>query len=145
MLIVMVNAKEKGKSARRVKNVVEVQSVDSRSNKAHTIQTFGWVPATDEYRENTGISEVLKRISFEKGIPYSKIMNELKKMESVLKWMQRHSIVKFDEVSKLINLYYKDQETLMEWVNNDTAPYKTKSRKEVERIWKSSTGLRVIK
>jgi len=145
ILVVMVNAREKGKSARRVKSIVEIQSVDSHTGKAHTIQTFGWVPSTDEYRENAGVSEVLKRISFEKGIPYSKILKELKDMESVLKWMQRHNVVQFDEVSKLINLYYKDKETLMNWVTKDMAPYKTKSKKEVENIWKSSTGLRVIK
>jgi flagellar protein FlaI len=145
VLIVMVNAKEKGKSARRVKNIVEIQSVDARTGRAHTIQTFGWVPAADEFRENANISEVLKRISFEKGIHYSKILEELKKMESVLKWMQRHNIIRFDEVSKLINLYYKDHETLMGWVKKDAAPYRTKSKKTVEKIWKSATGLRVIK
>lgn len=145
VLIVMVNAREKGKSARRVKNIVEIQSVDARTGKAHTIQTFGWVPSADEFRENANLSEVLKRISFEKGISYSKILEELNKMESVLRWMQRHNINHFDEVSKLINLYYKDNETLMEWVKKDTAPYKTKSRKEVEKIWKSATGLRVIR
>jgi flagellar protein FlaI len=145
VLIVMVNAREKGKSARRVKNIVEVQSVDAKTERAHTIQTFGWVPSADEYRENANISEVLKRISFEKGIPYSKILEELKKMESVLRWMQRHNISKFDEVSKLINLYYKDNETIMDWVKKDAAPYKTKSRKEVEKIWKSATGLKVMK
>jgi len=145
VLIVMVNAKEKGKSARRVKNIVEVQSVDARTGRAHTIQTFGWVPSTDEFRENANVSEVLKRISFEKGIPYSKILEELKSMEMALNWMQKHNVVQFDEVSKLINLYYKDKETLMGWVKKDTSPYRTKSRKEVEKIWKSATGLRVIK
>jgi len=145
VLIVMVNAREKGKSARRVKNTVEVQSVDARTGKAHTIQTFGWVPATDEFRENANSSEVLKRISFEKGIPYTNILLELKKMEKVLIWMQKHNIVQFDEVSKLINLYYKDQSTLMDWVNRGLAPYKTKTKKEVERIWKSATGLQIMK
>jgi flagellar protein FlaI len=145
VLIVMVNAKEKGKSARRIKSVVEVQSVDAKTGRAHTIQTFGWVPAADEFRENPSASEVLRRISFEKGIPYAKITKELEKMKGVLEWMQKHDVAHFDEVSKMINLYYKDQETLMDWVKKDLPPYKTKSRNDVENIWKSATGLKMLK
>jgi len=145
VMIIMVNAKEKGKSARRVKNIFEIQSVDSHTGRAHTIQTFGWVPSTDEFKKNTNVSEVLRRISFEKGIPYRKITEELEKMERVLLWLKNYKIVQFDEVSRLINLYYKDQPTIMNWVDNDLPPYKTKSRKEVERIWMSATGLKILK
>ncbi|RLI98556.1 MAG: secretion system protein E [Candidatus Aenigmatarchaeota archaeon] len=145
VLVVMVHAREKGKSARRVKSIVEVQSVDAKTGKAHTIQTFGWIPSTDEFRENITSSEVLRRISFERGIPYGDIKKELKAMENVLKWMQKNDVSDFDEVSKLINLYYKDRDTIMEWVEKDLPPYETKTREEVEKIWKSATGLKVIK
>ena len=145
VIVVMANAKEKGKSARRIKSVVEVQSVDAHTGKAHNIHTFGWIPATDEFNENTGASEVLKKISYEKGLSLKSIMEEMKRMKKVLIWMQKNGITKFDEVTKMINLYHKDQETIMDWVDNDLPPYKTKSRKEVDEIWKSSTGLELIK
>jgi flagellar protein FlaI len=145
VIMVMVNAREKGKSSRRVKSVSEIQSIDSHTGKAHTKQSYGWIPSTDEFKDNVSNSEVLRRISFEKGIPYPKIMEELGKRERILRWMQKHEIVQYDEVCQLINLYYKDEKTIMEWVEKDLRPYETKSRKEVKRIWESSTGLRVMK
>ncbi len=145
VLIVMVNAREKGKSSRRVKSVVEVQSVDAHTGNPHSIETFGWVPSTDEFKENISSSDVLRRISFEKGIPYPKILRELEKRERILEWMQKNEVTRFDEVSKLINLYYKEEDTIMEWVTKGLPPYKTKSKKEVESIWKSSTGLGTMK
>ena len=145
VLVVMVNAKEKGKSARRVKEVVEIQSIDSKTGKAHTIKTFSWIPTTDDFKDNTQASEVLRRISFERGLSYPKIVRELEKRKQVLEWMQRHDIVQFDDVCGLINLYHKDQKTIMNWVKKNMPPYKTKSKDVVEKIWKSATGLKIIK
>ena len=145
VLIVMVNAKEKGKSARRVKEVVEIQSIDPKTGKAHTIKTFGWIPATDDFKENIAESEVLRRVSFERGLSYPDILKELDRRKRVLEWMQRHDVVQFDEVCSMINLYYKDQKTIMGWVKKNLPPYKTKSREAVDKIWRSATGLKMIK
>ena len=59
--------------------------------------------------------------------------------------MKRHNIVQYDEVTKLINLYYKDEETIMDWVMRDAPPYKTKTKEEVTKMWEeSATGLKII-
>ncbi len=145
LLIVMVNAKEKGKSARRIKEVIEIQSIDPKTGKAHTIKAFSWMPATDDFKENTTESEILRRISFERGLSYPSILKELDKRKRVLEWMQRHDVVQFDEVCGLINLYYKDQKTIMDWVRKNLPPYKTKTKEAVEKIWKSATGLKMMK
>lgn len=145
IIIVMVNAKERGESARRVKEVMEIQSVDPTTGTPHTIKTFAWIPSTDEFKDNTANSQVLRRISFETGIPYPKILEEIKERTGVMEWMQRHNVTDYDEVCRLINLYYKDRKTIMEWVSKGLPPYKTKKTEDgIRKMWKSSTGLKVI-
>ncbi len=145
VLIVMVVAKEKGKSARRVKEVVEIQSMDINTGKALTIKTFTWLPGVDKFKDNTENSQLLRRLSFETGIPHNKIMEELADRSKVIKWTQTHNVVQYDEFCKIINMYYKEKETLMEWVNKNIPPYKTKAKEIMSELWESATGLRVWK
>jgi len=144
LLIVMVNALEKGKSSRRVKEIVEIQSVDRKTGKAHALKTFGWVPSVDTFRENVQISEILHRISFEKGIALNEIKEEIENREKFFSWLNAHNITDFNEVAELINLYYKDRQTVIAWVNKNADPYKNISREKVKRLWETSTGLKLI-
>ena len=50
-MIVLTHSKEKGPSARRMKEVVEIQSLDERSGRAYTKEIFSWVPSSDSFRE----------------------------------------------------------------------------------------------
>ena len=145
IIVVMVNAKEKGKSARRVKEIAEIQSVDASTGKALTIKSFAWIPSADDFKDNMANSQLLRRISFETGLPYPKIMEDIQDRKAVLEWMQRHNVVQFDEVCKLINFYYKDKKTLMGWVRKGQPPYKTKPKTAVSEMWETATGLKIIK
>lgn len=136
LLIVLTNAKEKGKSARRVKEMVEIQSVDSRTGIAHTRESFSWIPSDDIFRENIMESDLLRKISFQEGMTYQKLMQELENRERVLEWMRKHKIFQFDDVCRLINLYYKDRETLMGWVDKDISPDVSKRKTVVKKAWK---------
>ncbi|MCK4496592.1 MAG: type II/IV secretion system ATPase subunit, partial [Candidatus Aenigmarchaeota archaeon] len=136
LLIVLTNAKEKGKSARRVKEMVEIQSVDSRTGIAHTRESFSWIPSDDIFRENIMESDLLRKISFQEGMTYQKLMQELENRERVLEWMRKHKIFQFDEVCRIINLYYKDRETLMGWVDKDLSPDVSKRKTVVKKAWK---------
>ncbi|MEE9406081.1 MAG: type II/IV secretion system ATPase subunit [Candidatus Aenigmarchaeota archaeon] len=145
-IIVMSNAKEKGKSARRVKEIIEIQSIDSQTNKVLGTKTFMWIPSTDEFKDNTVESQLLHKISFERGISFPEIRKQLEKRKKVLEWMKRHNILQYDEVTKLVNLYYKDEDAIMDWVQRDIPPYQTKTKEAISRMWEeSATGLKIIK
>ena len=131
LIIIMTPAEEIGKSARRVKNISEIQSMDTHTGKALTLKTFTWMPSTDDFKKNIEQSQILHKLSFERGISYQNIMKEVENRERVLRWMQKHSIVHFVDVCELINLYYKDRDTIMKWVENDLPPYRTKTKKMV--------------
>jgi len=144
-VIIMVHAREKGKSARRIKELTEIESVDSHTGKVHATKVFAWIPSADDFKDNSRQSLLLRKISFERGIPHEQVLNDLERRKGIIEWMQKFNIVQFEEVTALINLYHKDPGVIMEWVNGNIAPYKTKTKKYVEKLWNSSTGLKVIK
>jgi flagellar protein FlaI len=143
LIIVMVHAKEKGKSARRVKEVNEIESLDPKTGTPHSIKVFDWMPSTDNFSENLDESYLLRKIAFDKGIPHEEIREELKRRAKILDWMKKFGITDFNEVGKLINLYHKEPEIIMEWVSKNLPPYKTKYEK-AKKALESYTGLRVI-
>lgn len=143
LVVVMIHAKEKGKSARRVKEIDEIESVDPKTGAPHTIKVFSWMPSTDTYSANFEESYLLKKMAFERGVTYEEMTRELKKRVKILEWMKKFGVTNFDEVSKLINLYYKESAIIMEWVEKDVPPFKTKA-KETKKILESATGLKII-
>lgn len=144
LVVVMTHAREKGKSARRIKDVVEIESVDPNTGTAHTLKSFSWIPSNDSFGNKIEDSYLMKKITYERGISQSEVRDEIEKRSKVLKWMKKFKVVNFNEVCKLVNLYYKNQKTIMNWVDNDLPPYKTVTRKGVEKLWESTTGLKVV-
>jgi len=82
-------------------------------------------------------------MAFDKGVTYEEIVKELKTRAKILEWMRKFGVTDFDEVGKLINLYYKEPSIIMEWVEKDIPPYKTKAKKAA-RVLRTYTGLRII-
>ncbi len=143
LIVMMVHAREKGKSARRVKEVDEIESIDPKTGTPHSLTVFNWSPSTDTFSENLEESYLLKKMAFEKGVTYDEIIKDLKMRAKILEWMRKFGVVNFDEVGKLINLYYKEPSIIMEWVEKDVPPYKTKA-KRAKNVTESYTGLRVL-
>jgi len=142
LMIVMIRAKERGESARRIKEIVEIQSVDIDTGRAHTLKSFSWAPSKDNFENNITESGLLRKICFEKGMSYQRIQEELENRKKVLAWMQRHDVTKYDHVAEFISLYYKDPQTLMRWVNKDIPPYEAKTK--VKRLLGFVTGLKTV-
>jgi len=144
ILIVMTRSTTKERSVRKVKDVLEIQSIDSKTGNAHAIRTFNWIPSADTFKDNSNNSEILRRISFETGVPYQDIMKEIKARKSILEWMQRNEIIQFSDVSNIINLYYKEPKTVLKWVEKNTMPNKSQLEAKLKKRWQSSTDLEVI-
>ena len=143
LIVVMIHAKEKGKSARRLKEINEIESIDPKTGTPHTVKVFAWSPSSDTYSANLEESYLLKKMAFEKGISYDDMIKELKKRQKILEWMRKFGVTNFDDVSKLINLYYKEPGIIIDWMEKDVPPFKTKM-KEVKKVLESYTGLKVI-
>ncbi len=125
IVVVMVHAREYGRSARRVKEVVEIQNINRETGKATAVKAFQWISAEDriEYR---GYSWVLNKISIERGIPIERIRKEIEDRKMVLEWLAKKKIHGINEVAKYINMYRTNKARLMELVKSEIAGEETK-------------------
>ncbi len=106
-VIVMVHAREKGKSARRVKEIVEIESIDPETGNPRTIKSFAWIPHDDVF-EYRGDSWLLHKISTEKGMSMNNVIRELGRRKKFMQWMLEKSIASVEEQAKYLNIYYKN-------------------------------------
>ena len=138
VIIVMTNAKEKGKSARRIKEIAEIQSIDSHTGIAHSKKIFSWIPSDDSFQEAVQESVLLQKVSFAEGVQLQKMISELKDRKAVLSWMHKKGIADFQQACEVINLYYKDKPAVMEWLRKDENPFAKSIAKALQPSKKTS-------
>jgi flagellar protein FlaI len=118
VVVVMIHAREKGKSARRVREVVEIESVDPKTDEVKYRTIFKWNPETDEY-EKVGESIKVEKITLARGGKVEDAWLEIKRREKILEWMKSKGIKDYLEVVRLINFYHKDKKKFFELVGQD--------------------------
>ncbi|MBI5347008.1 MAG: Flp pilus assembly complex ATPase component TadA [Candidatus Aenigmarchaeota archaeon] len=112
IVILMVHAREKGKSARRVKKIVEIESVSEKGEiRSHDI--FNWNPVSDSF-EYSGDSKVLKKMSEEKGISMEGIIKVIDERKDVLTWLVQQDHKDWKEVVRHMIEYINKPEKMME-------------------------------
>lgn len=110
---IMVHAKEKGKSARRVKDVYEVEFVEAKTGEVHTRKIFQWDPTSDTFKK-VGESIKIPKIVATTGGSVEEIPNELARRERILLWLGEKGITDYLEVAKIINTYYKEPQKILQ-------------------------------
>ncbi len=111
IVIIMVHARERGKSSRRVKEVIEVESVDMVTGNPRVSKAFVWMPSKDSF-EYRGDSWVLHKISSEKGVPTNIILRDISRRKKLLEWMSKNNIVSLVDIMKYITLYSRNPENI---------------------------------
>jgi len=124
IIIVMQRAPQFGKSARRAREIAEIESIDPATGKERINRVFTWSPISDSYEMHR--SYVLEVISTEFGMPMNEIMKELENREKFLNWLYEKKIFNFNEVCKYISLYYKNKEKMLKIIEEEKKKWKTK-------------------
>jgi len=106
VVIVMVHAREKGKSARRVKEIVEIESVDVETAMPRAVKVFIWHPADDtfEYRAN---SWLLHKIASEKGLSMNNVIKDIAKRKKIIEYMLEKDITDMKQYETNNRIYIK--------------------------------------
>lgn len=113
VIVIMVHAKERGKSARRIKEVVEIESVDQRTHEIKTNVVFRWDPASDRH-EKVNESVKLKKIVATTGGSEKDAVKEIERRMRIIEWLEQKNVKDYLEVIKYINQYYKEPKKLLE-------------------------------
>jgi flagellar protein FlaI len=112
LVIIMIHTREKGESARRMKEIVEIESVDQSSGKARTNQVYRWDANEDMYDYN-GTSYFLQEIASHKGVEVTYLMKELERRKALLAWMQKGNISNYSDVVRVLTSYRKNPEKVL--------------------------------
>lgn len=112
LVVVLIHAREKGESARRMKEVVEIESVDQTTGKSRTNRVYNWSASEDTY-EYSGTSYYLQEIGAHKGVEVTELVKELEKRKALLDWMQKSGISNYKDVVKILTEYRKNPEKVL--------------------------------
>jgi len=112
MVLVMIHAREKGESSRRLKEIVEIESVDPATGKVRSNQVYHWSASEDTY-EFAGTSYFLQEIAAHKGIEVTSLFKELEKRKALLDWMQKKGMNKHKDVVRILTEYRKNPDKVL--------------------------------
>ena len=131
-VVVMVHAKEKGKSARRIKEIIEIVGVDPKTDEVKTNVVFRWDPAKDEFEK---VNESIKIETLAKAYGASKedALREIEIRKKILDWMLKNGITDYAKVTEIINTYYKEPEKILEKIKVEKIEKPVVVKKEVEK------------
>ena len=119
-IIVFQNAIDiKGKTVRRMTSVTEVVKLDPDTNQLIFMEPFKWVSKTEDRFDSSGTSKALNDIRLQNDWSEEKISKELINRAKVLQWMQKKDIRDYKEVGRIVNLYSKYPEEILEQVKED--------------------------
>lgn len=116
LVITMIRAKERGKSARRIREIVEIIGVDPKTDDVIKNVVFRWDSFNDKYlrvNESKKVKEICEKI----GMRYEDALKEIENRKRVLEWLYKVGKRSYEEVAKFTTLYYKDPESVMNMVN----------------------------
>lgn len=118
VITIMIHAKEKGKSARRIKEVTEIVSVDPKTEEVRTNIIFEWDPASDTFRK-VNKSRIVEKLVVAKGGTMEEAVTDIERRKRVLDWLHAKGAKDYREVTEHINLYYKEPEKLMKMMGEE--------------------------
>jgi flagellar protein FlaI len=110
-VLVMSSVRTGGKSARRLRSVSEVVTVNE-DGTSEINQPFVWNAATDHFDE-TAESYVFNKIVQHSGVPYEQLKTELQKRAALLHMLVKKKVFDFHHVQQIINDYYKDPDQVL--------------------------------
>jgi len=131
-IAIMIHAKERGKSARRILIVDEIISIGHGKDMPETFRSVEWNPKDDAFNFDKN-SILLKKIAQNKGATIEEILEDITRRKCILEWMVKNDIKDFVEVRKIINDYYKSPEKIMKQIGTITPLKETELavRKEI--------------
>lgn len=92
---------------RRLTHLAEVLGIDASSGELDLNDVFRWDPKTDTYAYS-GRSHTIERLAERAGQPLERVQEEMRHRKTVLDYMVRRNIRRYQDVGAMIRDYYSD-------------------------------------
>ncbi len=113
LIHIQTKVRLRGKFARRCMNITEIIDIDPVTKELLTNKVFQW-NATKDMFTYMGRSYTIEKIRGTSGLSEQECWDEIKKRETVLKWMVKKHIRHYRDVSAMIREYYSNPEETFE-------------------------------
>jgi len=111
IIIFLSRIKRGDKYVRRVKQILEMESYDGKSEEVKANKVFEWDPINDRFESSGSI--ILERLAKQTGQTEEEIKRELKRRTMVLEWGKKIGIKDYRNFGKLVRMYYANSENLL--------------------------------
>ena len=92
---------------RRLTHLAEVLGIDASSGELDLNDVFRWDPKTDTY-SYSGRSHTIERLAERAGQPIERVQEEIRHRRTVLDYMAKKNIRRYQDVGAMIRDYYSD-------------------------------------
>ena len=116
IIVLMIHAKQIGKSARRADEIIEIESVDHKSGIVRSNKVYNWIASEDSYQFK-GSSWFLQEISKLKGVDVNALQEEIKLRKKILDWMLKNNIKNYKDFCKNIEEIYTNKDEFLKKAN----------------------------
>ena len=108
----VIHIKDQRRNTRKVRDIKEVIEVKQQVGTVDSNTLFEWNQVDDTFVYN-GNSHILSIISKRTGIPMKELENEIRIRGLLLSKMLEKNLTHYRDVTKVVNEYYKDPETVL--------------------------------
>ena len=112
----VIHIKDQRKNMRRVRDIKEIIEVKQQVGTVDSNTLFEWSQIDDKYVYN-GNSYILGIISKRTGVPVKELENEMRRRGMLLKKMLDKNMTHFRDVTRIVNEYYKDPQSVLKLFN----------------------------
>lgn len=104
---------------RGIRRILQLAEFEAEQSGAISNILYRWSPEEDsikKFRESTRFFEDLNRHT---GMSESEIKSELDLKKKIITWMIKNEIRDLENLGKVINMYYKNKELLLKYINSN--------------------------
>lgn len=120
--LLVVQYRDRKTNRRRTLEISEIES--GTEGKLGINLIYRWSARTDTWNLNNSPTNFLEKINLHTGMSITEINEDLEQRKTVLRWMLEHNITEINQVGKVINEFYIDQEHVVSIAEKNDKPEK---------------------
>ncbi|WP_101296512.1 ATPase, T2SS/T4P/T4SS family [Halegenticoccus soli] len=133
LVSIQTSTRVQGTKVRRNKSLTEINHYDAENDEINVQDVYQWQAETDEFLE-TGDSNTLSEIMFDRGWSRETLDEELFKRRVVLAYLIRNGLNTYTQVAATFQAFINDPETILTLMANDRLERSLEDLREMESV-----------